>query len=99
MGSGRQGSSLLEDGALNVVVVGGGPTGVETGAIAELYRADFARTTGIPQEKARVVLVEAGPDLFGMFKPNLRTYAKEALEKRSVEVVTGARVASSRRPG
>src|SRR5262249_20095770 len=30
--------SLVEDGALNVVVVGGGPTGVETaGAMAELY--------------------------------------------------------------
>src|SRR3954451_16470996 len=31
--------SLIEDGALNIVVVGGGPTGVETaGAVAELYR-------------------------------------------------------------
>src|SRR5215475_3148262 len=36
--------SLVADGALNVVVVGGGPTGVETaGAIAELYRGDFAK--------------------------------------------------------
>jgi NADH dehydrogenase len=88
--------SLIEDGALNIVVVGGGPTGVESaGAIVELYRGDFARDyPGIPQEKARVVLVEAGPDVFGMFKPNLRTYAREALEKRTVEVVTDARVAS-----
>ena len=36
--------SLIADGALNVVVVGGGPTGVETaGAIGELYRGDFAK--------------------------------------------------------
>src|SRR5262245_19739958 len=36
--------ALVEDGALNIVVVGGGPTGVETaGAVAELYRSDFAK--------------------------------------------------------
>src|SRR6188508_1284502 len=55
--------SLIEDGALNVVVVGGGPTGVETaGAVAELYRAVFARDyPNLPQDRARVILVEAGP--------------------------------------
>jgi NADH dehydrogenase len=88
--------SIVEDGALNVVVVGGGPTGVETaGAIAELYRADFAKDyKSIPQEQARVILVEAGPELFAMFKPKLREYAAKALEKRTVEVMTGALVAS-----
>jgi NADH:quinone reductase (non-electrogenic) len=89
-------SSLVEDGAVNVVVVGGGPTGVESaGAIAELYRGDFAKDyPNMPQEKARVVLVEAGPEIFSMFKPNLRAYTKEALEKRTVEVITGQAVAS-----
>ena len=88
--------SLIEDGALNAVVVGGGPTGVETaGALAELYRTNFDKDyPGIPQEKVRIVLVEAGDEIFAMFKPNLRKYAREALEKRTVEVVTGARVQS-----
>jgi NADH:quinone reductase (non-electrogenic) len=88
--------SLVDDGALNVVVVGGGPTGVESaGAIAELYRNDFAKDyPSIPQEHARIVLVEAGPTVFAMFKPNLQTYAAEALQERTVEVVTGERVAS-----
>ncbi len=88
--------SLVRDGALNVVVVGGGPTGVETaGALAELYRADLAKDyPGVAQEQARIVLVEAGPELFSMFKPNLRTYATEALNKRTVEVMTGESVAS-----
>lgn len=88
--------SLLAAGALNVVVVGGGPTGVETaGALAELYRSDFAKDyPGVDSEDARVTLVEAGPELFGMFKPKLRDYAEKALTKRGVEVKTGAVVAS-----
>jgi NADH dehydrogenase len=88
--------SLLADGALNVVVVGGGPTGVETaGALAELYRGDFAKDySGVDPEHARVTLVEAGPELFGMFKPKLRDYAEQALTKRGVEVKTGEVVAS-----
>jgi NADH dehydrogenase len=88
--------SLVEDGALNVVVVGGGPTGVETaGALAELYRSAFAKDyPDVPQEEARVILVEAGPELFSMFKPKLREYATKALTDRGVEVLTGSAVAS-----
>jgi NADH:ubiquinone reductase (H+-translocating) len=89
-------SSLREDGALNVVVVGGGPTGVETaGALAELYRSDFAKDyPGVDSGDAKVILVEAGPELFGMFKPKLREYAAKALTDRDVEVKTGQIVAS-----
>ena len=63
--------ALVEDGILNVVVVGGGPTGVETaGGLAELYRDLFVKDfPDIPQEQAEIVLVEAGPELFTMFKP------------------------------
>jgi len=87
---------LIEDGALNVVVVGGGPTGVETaGAIAELYRSVFAKDyPSIGQDEARVILVEAGPELFSMFKPKLREYATKALTERTVEVKTGETVAA-----
>jgi NADH:quinone reductase (non-electrogenic) len=89
-------SSLIEDGALNIVVVGGGPTGVETaGAMAELYRGDFAKDyPGVMADDARVTLVEAGPELFGMFKPKLREYAAKALTDRGVEVKTATAVAS-----
>ena len=89
-------SSLIDDGALNVVIVGGGPTGVESaGALAELYRNNFAKDyPDIPQEKARIVLVEASPDLLSMFKQDIRTYTRKALEKRGVEVLLGELVAS-----
>ena len=88
--------ALVADGALNVVVVGGGPTGVESaGALAELYRANFAEDfRSLPQDQARLILVEAGPALLGMFKEDIRTYTRGALEKRGVEVLLGEIVAS-----
>jgi NADH dehydrogenase len=88
--------SLVSEGALNVVVVGGGPTGVETaGALAELYRGDLAKDYGgVSEEDARITLVEAGPELFPMFKSKLRDYTAKALAERTVEVRTGALVAS-----
>ncbi len=88
--------SLMEDGALNIVVVGGGPTGVESaGALAELYRSVFSEDyRGLPQEHAEIILVEAAEELFTMFKPSLRTYAKKSLGKLHVEVMTGEMVSS-----
>jgi NADH dehydrogenase len=87
---------LADDGALNIVVVGGGPTGVETaGAVAELYRGVFSQDyPDVAPEQARIVLVEASPEIFGMFKPELRSYTEEALVKRGVEVLTGEVVES-----
>lgn len=88
--------ALVADGAVNVVVVGGGPTGIESaGALAELYRSNFAQDyPGIPQERARIVLVEAGSALMPMFKSDIRSYTKKALEDRGVEVLLGEVVAS-----
>jgi len=88
--------AIVADGALNVVVVGGGPTGVETaGAIAELYRGNLAKDyRNVAEHDARVTLVEAGPELFSMFKPKLREYTAKALTDRTVEVKTGTAVSS-----
>lgn len=73
---------------LTVVVVGGGPTGVEmAGTVAELarytLRGDFRR---IDPTQARVILVEAGPRLLGAFPEKLSSYAARALERLGVEV-------------
>ncbi len=83
-------------GTLTFVVVGGGPTGVETaGALAELIdtpmRRDFK--TFDAAEKARVLLVERGEDVLDAYPPRLRQYARRALEKRGIEVRTNAAVA------
>jgi NADH dehydrogenase len=88
--------SLIQQGALNVVIVGGGPTGVETaGAIAELYHGVFEKDyPDIPGDAARITLVDSGPEIFAMFKENLREYTRKALEKLQVEVLTGEIVQS-----
>jgi NADH dehydrogenase len=85
---------MVEDGALNVVVVGGGPTGVESsGALIELYRTNFVKDyPNLPAKQARVILVEHAPILLGMFKKKIQDYAKSALEKRGVEVMLGKSV-------
>ena len=66
--------------------------------MAELYRSIFSKDyPQIPQEQARLILVEAGPTLFTMFKPDIRTYTKKALEKRGVEVCSARASPRSRR--
>jgi NADH dehydrogenase len=88
--------ALVDAGALNVAIVGGGPTGVESaGALAELYRKDFAADyPDVPPDKARIVLLEAGDELLTMFRADIRRYARRALADRGVEVRTGEVVAS-----
>lgn len=79
---------------MTIVVVGGGPTGVElAGAFAELSRRvlkrDFRR---IDPRQARVLLIEAGPRLLPQFSPRLSAKAATRLAGLGVEVRTAARV-------
>ncbi|MEY2989836.1 MAG: hypothetical protein RLZZ163_752 [Actinomycetota bacterium] len=77
---------------LGVVVVGGGPTGVEVaGAVAELQKQmthEFPSIAGY----AHVTLVEAGPRLLPSFSPKSSDRARQALEKLGVEVILDAAV-------
>jgi NADH dehydrogenase len=87
--------ALIEDGVLNFVIVGAGPTGVETaGALSDLFYNllphDYHQ---LATEKARVIIVEMGKEVLAPFKDNLRAYAKEELEQRRVEVRLGEAVA------
>jgi NADH:quinone reductase (non-electrogenic) len=80
--------TLIEDGALNFVIVGAGPTGVETaGALSDLFYNLLPRDYHqLATEKARVIIVDRGKEVLAPFKDNLRAYAKEELERRRVEV-------------
>jgi len=79
---------VIDDGELNFVVVGGGPTGVETaGALAELFSVVFRRDyPSLPVGRARVVLVEARDVLLPPFSPASQRAALDTLRARQVEV-------------
>jgi NADH dehydrogenase len=73
---------------LTIVIVGGGPTGVEmAGAVVELARkalaADFRF---IDPKQTHVLLVEAGPRLLSSFPEPLSRHAEQSLRRVGVDV-------------
>lgn len=79
--------------ALNFVIIGGGPTGVEmAGAIAEISRHTLAKNfRHIDPSQARVILIEGEPRLLAAYPEDLSASARKQLEDLGVEVRTGAR--------
>lgn len=84
---------------MNIVVVGGGPTGVElAGAFAELTRTVLNRDFDhIDPSKVRVRLIDSGDRVLKTFPPELSASAQRQLEKLGVEVRLGVRVEDLRR--
>jgi NADH dehydrogenase len=79
---------------MTIVVVGGGPTGVElAGAFAELarnvLRSDFKR---IDPSKARVIMIEGSTVILNHLPHDLAASAQRQLESLGVEVRTSTRV-------
>lgn len=80
---------------MTIIVVGGGPTGVEiAGAIAELrrhvLRHDFPN---LDLSDSRVVLLEAADHLLHGMHPSMQATSRKKLERMGVEVQLGAKVA------
>jgi NADH:quinone reductase (non-electrogenic) len=87
--------ALVPAGALDVVVVGGGTTGVETaGAFAEIYHhalpEEFAE---LDFSHAEITLLEAGEVLLAAFHPRMQQAAQRMLVRRGVRVRLHAPVA------
>ncbi len=83
---------------MTIVVVGGGPTGVElAGAFAELTRTvlnrDFRR---IDPTQARIILLEGGPRILPHLPPDLSVSAQRQLESLGVQVRTATKVKNIR---
>jgi NADH dehydrogenase len=79
--------------AMNFVIIGGGPTGVEmAGAIAEISRYTLAKDfRHINPSEARVILIEGEPRLLATYPEDLSASARKQLVDLGVEVRTGAR--------
>jgi NADH dehydrogenase len=86
----------VDRGALTFVVLGGGPTGVETaGALMELFGMVFAKDfRRLDVSAARVVLLEMTDAVLGPFSGRAQRYAREQLQGRGVDVRLGERVTS-----
>ncbi len=82
------------DHLLTFVVVGAGPTGVEmAGQIAELSKRTLKRDfRSINTKRARVILLDAAPQVLPPFGRKLGEKTKETLEELGVEVQLGAMV-------
>jgi NADH dehydrogenase len=83
---------------MTVVVVGGGPTGVElAGAFAELTRSVLSKDfEHIDSRQARIILIEAAPRVLSHLPEDLSASAQRQLEKLGVEVKTGTKVTAIR---
>jgi NADH dehydrogenase len=79
---------LIDEGILNFVIVGGGPTGVElAGAMVELFNRVLPRD--YPQldvSRAAVTIVEMNAGLLGPYDSKSREYTRRILERRGVSV-------------
>jgi NADH dehydrogenase len=86
------------DKLLTIVIVGGGPTGLElAGAFAELARTvlkrDFRR---IDPAQARIILIEGAPRVLLNYPPDLSASAQRQLEAIGVQVRTATPVKNIR---
>src|ERR1700733_931014 len=91
--------SLVAKGALNTVIVGGGPTGAEmAGAVGDMLRLALKQKASerpfkdLPPEQAQIFLVDAGHAVLGAFSPASQEYAAKMLEERGVQLLLNTRV-------
>jgi NADH dehydrogenase len=91
--------SVVAKGALNFVIVGGGPTGAEmAGAFGDMLRLALKQKASdrpfkeLPPEQAQIFLVDGGHAVLSAFSPASQEYAAKMLEERKVQLLLGTRV-------
>lgn len=85
--------------SLDVVIVGGGPNGVEAAGELTHYLRGMVSKGKVPANRFRVTLIEAGKEILGMFGPQMRALCLRRLEHLGVTVKIGQRVKEIRADG
>ena len=82
------------EGLLNIVVVGGGPTGVElSGTLAEMKKHVLPKDyPELNFELMQIYIIESGAELLGPMSTNAQIKSKEYLEQLGVNVMLNSRV-------
>src|SRR5215468_5534842 len=77
-------SRLIEKGALNFVIIGGGPTGTElAGALADMINLTMTREyPDLAVKRAQVYLVDHGTALLSPFSAEAHEYAARTLRRK-----------------
>jgi NADH:ubiquinone reductase (H+-translocating) len=86
--------SVIDQGALNFVVIGGGPTGVEVaGALADLiHQTMAAEYHELAVTDAQVHIVDLGHTLLGAFSDEAHDYVAKVLGRKGVRLHLGVAV-------
>ena len=87
-------SRLIEKGALNFVIIGGGPTGTElAGALADMINLTMTREyPDLAVKRAQVHLVDHGSTLLAPFSADAHEYAARTLRRKGVRLLLGQSV-------
>lgn len=85
-------------GDLTVVIVGGGPKGVElTFDFADFFERKLLPEYGLPRERLRLVLLSGETRLMHEFDPGFDANARAAMGRRGIRLLTGKRVIGATR--
>jgi NADH:ubiquinone reductase (H+-translocating) len=73
---------------LTFAVIGAGPTGVEmAGQVAELAHEALPREyRSVATTEAKILLIEAGPEVLAAFAPKLQRYTRRRLQRMGVDI-------------
>lgn len=77
------------DRLLHMVVVGGGPTGVEfAGELQDFFEQDIKKLIPGLSARFKVTLIEALPQVLPMFSKTLIEYTQDAFKEQAIDIMT-----------